>query len=185
MQFRFLPFILASSFISGASAQAQPPKYDFFQASKITREHGRFVRAIRVAGLTSLFRGKAPLTILAPTDAAWAALPSGVEKTLFLPQNKALLVSVVKYHLLPGRVDAIKLTGSSRPVSFKTLNGEKFTIVHDDRGWFFKPLTPISTRGGFKGVNLRLRNGYSHEITQVLLPPSVVRALPQFQSSAM
>jgi uncharacterized surface protein with fasciclin (FAS1) repeats len=63
-----------------------------------------FARALSAAGLNETLRGHGPYTVFAPTDAAFEKLPSGKLENWLKPENKAELVSVLNYHVAPGRV---------------------------------------------------------------------------------
>ncbi|MDF1665158.1 MAG: CIA30 family protein, partial [Planctomycetota bacterium] len=62
--------------------------------------------AAKAAGLAELLSGDKPLTVFAPTDAAFAKLPKGLVATLLLARNKDALIRVLTHHVVPGRVDA-------------------------------------------------------------------------------
>ncbi|MCA9290632.1 MAG: fasciclin domain-containing protein [Phycisphaerales bacterium] len=67
--------------------------------------------AIDAAGLARTLSGKGPFTVFAPTDAAFAALPKGTVENLLKPENRDTLASILKLHVVPGRVmiaDALK-----------------------------------------------------------------------------
>jgi uncharacterized surface protein with fasciclin (FAS1) repeats len=93
-----------------------------------------FSKAVESAGLTQVLSGPAPFTVFAPTDAAFEQLPAGKLDMLLKPENKAELVSMVNYHVVPGRrsfVDigqwnaAKTVQGTSAPI---VLDGTKLTI---------------------------------------------------------
>jgi uncharacterized surface protein with fasciclin (FAS1) repeats len=62
-----------------------------------------FGKAIERAGLSDTLRGEGPYTVFAPTDAAFDKMPAGELETLFKPENKAQLASMMNYHVLSGR----------------------------------------------------------------------------------
>jgi uncharacterized surface protein with fasciclin (FAS1) repeats len=62
-----------------------------------------FGKALGLAGLNETLRGTGPFTLFAPTDAAFAAMPAGRLETLFKPENKAELASILNYHVVNGR----------------------------------------------------------------------------------
>jgi uncharacterized surface protein with fasciclin (FAS1) repeats len=87
-----------------------------------------FGKAVQSAGLDGTLRGPGPFTIFAPTDAAFAKLPSGKLDSLLKPENKDELVSVLKYHVVDGRrsaadigkwTEARTISGQSAPVAMK------------------------------------------------------------------
>lgn len=70
-----------------------------------------------------------PLTLFAPTDAAFAKLPAGTVEALLKPENKNKLVAILKYHVVPGRVYASDALAAG---SAKTLQGDMVKIAARD-----------------------------------------------------
>ena len=60
------------------------------------------IAAAEAAGLVDVLATGGPLTVFAPTDDAFAALPEGTVENLL--QNPNELAKVLKYHLVPGSV---------------------------------------------------------------------------------
>ena len=77
------------------------------------------VAAVKAAGLVETLKSKGPFTVFAPTDEAFSKLPKGTVESLLKPENKKKLVSILTYHVLPGKV-AAKNVKSGR---VKTVNG--------------------------------------------------------------
>lgn len=77
------------------------------------------VAAVKAAGLVDTLQGKGPYTVFAPTNEAFAALPAGTVDTLLKPENKAKLVSVLTYHVVPGSLDMKALEKKSIKVMAK------------------------------------------------------------------
>src|SRR5204862_4615665 len=70
---------------------------------------GRFntlVAAVKAAGLVDALKGPGPFTVFAPTDEAFAKLPPGTLENLLKPENKDKLMSILLYHVVPGKVMA-------------------------------------------------------------------------------
>ena len=84
------------------------------------------VAAVKAAGLVDTLKGPGPFTVFAPTDAAFAALPAGTVDTLLKPENKARLVAVLTYHVLPGKVMAADIAGKT--LQAKTVQGQSLAI---------------------------------------------------------
>src|SRR5512146_1758206 len=77
--------------------------------------------ALQAAGLVDTLKGPGPFTVFAPTDAAFAKLPAGTLANLLKPENKAQLVAILTYHVLPGKemaADVVKMKDA------KTVNGK-------------------------------------------------------------
>lgn len=84
-----------------------------------------FGKLIDKAGMSETLRGEGPFTVFAPTDAAFEKLPAGRLETLFKPENKEELVSIVNYHVVSGR----KLVGDIRKwETARTVNGQAAPI---------------------------------------------------------
>lgn len=89
------------------------------------------VAAVKAAGLVDTLKGTGPFTVFAPTDEAFAKLPAGTLEDLLKGENKAKLQSLLKYHVIPGKVmavDVMKLntakTVEGRNAKIRTHNGK-------------------------------------------------------------
>jgi len=58
--------------------------------------------ALEAADLADALKGEGPLTVFAPTDEAFAALPKGTLKQLLKPENISKLQTILKYHVVKG-----------------------------------------------------------------------------------
>ncbi|MDC0296581.1 fasciclin domain-containing protein [Akkermansiaceae bacterium] len=93
---------------------------------RITGEkRATLVAAVKAGGLAGALSGEGPFTIFAPTNAAFAKLPEGTVATLLKPENKGKLASILKYHVVAGKVMAADVKAGK----VKTLNGAKATIA--------------------------------------------------------
>jgi uncharacterized surface protein with fasciclin (FAS1) repeats len=119
------------------------------------------VTAVKAAGLVDTLKGPGPFTVFAPTDAAFAALPAGTVETLLKPENKAKLVSILTYHVLPGRVMSTDIAG--KKLDPKTVEGQ--TIAIDASGGVVKVNDATVTK-----ADIVADNGVIHVIDKVLLP---------------
>jgi uncharacterized surface protein with fasciclin (FAS1) repeats len=119
-----------------------------------------FSRAIAASGLSSVLAGPGPFTVFAPSDAAFEKLPAGQLERWLKPENKEQLISVLKYHVAPGRAtgqDVGKLTHT------ETVNGQSAQIKRAGEGIKIYDAT-ITT------PDLGSSNGVIHVIDQVLAP---------------
>lgn len=64
--------------------------------------HKTLVAAVQAAQLENVLVNPGPLTVFAPNDAAFAALPAGTVETLLKPENKLKLANIVTSHASPG-----------------------------------------------------------------------------------
>src|SRR5579885_1708912 len=98
-----------------------------------SKDHTTLVAAVKAGGLVDTLEGPGPFTVFAPTNAAFAALPSGTVQTLLKPENKAELTKILTYHVVPGRYTASALMRDLRQtpggrVSLTTVEGEPLII---------------------------------------------------------
>lgn len=116
--------------------------------------------AVEAAGLTSTLIGEGPFTILAPTDAAFSALPQGTVENLLKPENLDTLQSILKYHVISGRVYSDQVMKLN---SAKTIGGQTVSISADASGVMINEATVAK-------VDIEAANGVIHVIDAVLIP---------------
>lgn len=118
------------------------------------------VAAVIAAGLVDTLKGDGPFTVFAPTDDAFAALPTGTVDDLVKPENKDKLTAILLLHVLPGKIMAADLAG--QVLDPTTANGSTVHVDGNDG----------VTVDGAKVVNadIACTNGVIHVIDAVLLP---------------
>lgn len=106
------------------------------------------------------------LTVFAPTNAAFTALYNTIPKaTLLLPENRALLTSVLLYHVVPERLFSTDLPNFTGPVA--TVNGANVTFSLTNGA----KVDGISSEpSNITTANILATNGVIHVIDRVLLP---------------
>ncbi|MEO1495478.1 MAG: fasciclin domain-containing protein [Pseudomonadota bacterium] len=117
--------------------------------------------ALQAADLVGLLDGDEPFTVFAPTDAAFANLPEGTLDALLLPENRGLLVEILTYHVVPGRVTADALASGM----VATAGGESVQVSVGESQIAINQATVIQ-------ADIPASNGVIHVIDQVLLPPA-------------
>lgn len=119
-----------------------------------------FGRALQAAGLAETLKSTGPYTVFAPTDAAFDKLPAGKLDNWLKPENKAELISVLKYHVTPGRVLAADVGKLSQT---KTEQGETAKIrMSGDRVTINDANVTLT--------DIASSNGVIHPIDTVLVP---------------
>lgn len=88
---------------------AMYPNRNIIENAVNSRDHTTLVAAVKAAGLVDTLSGPGPFTVFAPTNDAFAKLPAGTVDTLLMPANKAMLASVLTYHVVSGRLTAADL----------------------------------------------------------------------------
>jgi len=105
------------------------------------------------------------ITVFAPTDDAFAALPEGTVETLLKPENKDQLVAILTLHVLPRELASNQLL--NRPFHVKTLNGaEMLTVSAMSSG----VTVGASNTANVVQADVMADNGIIHVIDAVLLP---------------
>ena len=162
-------------------AQAAPktvggaPMYaskDIIDNAMNSRDHTTLVAAVKAAGLVDTLKGAGPFTVFAPTNMAFSALPAGTVDTLLKPENKGTLASVLTYHVVPGRIDAMALAQQIKAgggkAMLKTASGGTLTATM--RG---KDVLVMDAKGNAAVVttsDVYQSNGVIHVVDKVLLP---------------
>jgi uncharacterized surface protein with fasciclin (FAS1) repeats len=77
-------------------------KKNILQIAMGSPDHTTLVAAVQAASLENVLVNPGPLTVFAPTNAAFAALPEGTVETLLKPENKDKLAQIVTSHAAPG-----------------------------------------------------------------------------------
>ena len=110
---------------------AMYPTRNIVENAVNSKDHTTLVAAVQAAGLAETLSGPGPFTVFAPTNAAFAKLPSGTVETLLRPENKAMLASVLTYHVVSGRMSAADLMAAVRAgggtATLSTVNGGTLT----------------------------------------------------------
>ena len=126
-------------------------------------QSGKFntlVAALKAAGLVNTLNGKGPFTVFAPSDTAFSKLPAGTVDGLLMPENKAKLVSILAYHVIPGKVMSGDIAG--KKISVKTVQGSKISV---DAMYGVK-----INDSNVVSADIAATNGVIHVIDKVLLP---------------
>ncbi len=179
-----LATLLASASVVPVMAQPAPagtvmvggaamyPSKNIVENAVNSKDHTTLVAAVKAAGLVDTLMGPGPFTVFAPTNEAFAKLPPGTVDTLLKPENKAMLVAVLTYHVVPGRLTAADLmkmikAGHGKAM-LKTVQGEPLTLTQDGG--------KIYLQGAKSGVaevtipNVMQSNGVIHVVSSVLVP---------------
>jgi uncharacterized surface protein with fasciclin (FAS1) repeats len=115
--------IVATSFAVSAQAFAA----DIVDTAIAAGNFKTLVAAVQAAGLVDTLKGAGPFTVFAPTDEAFAKLPKGTVEDLLKPENKAKLVAILTYHVLPGKVMAADVAG--KDMMAKTVQGSEVHVM--------------------------------------------------------
>lgn len=137
-----------------------------------SKDHTTLVAAVKAAGLVDTLSGPGPFTVLAPTNAAFDALPAGTVDSLLKPENKDQLVKVLTCHVIAAKAMAgdimkmVKDDGGMHKV--KSVGGCEL-VLKDEGG----KVTVTDENGNVATVTIadvEQSNGVIHVIDKVILP---------------
>ncbi len=136
------------------------PKNDIASVAKNAGQFNTLLAAVEAAGLTSALTGSDPVTVLAPTDAAFKALPKGTVESLLKPESRGKLTEILTLHVIDGSVSAGAALSAASAMS---LSGETLNFGIQDGMFQVNGTTIVKT-------DIKCDNGVIHVIDAVLLP---------------
>jgi uncharacterized surface protein with fasciclin (FAS1) repeats len=151
---------------------AQAAKESIAAGLAASSDHGTLVQALKASGLDSTLSGKQPYTVFAPTDAAFAKLPSGNAAGLMAPESKAQLTELLAGHIVPGLVTASDLAAAVErgkgQAKLATVGGSTLVLTRD--GDALMLAGPGGSRARVVGAERLQSNGAIHAVDGLLLP---------------
>lgn len=161
-------FVLAAAALAMVGSQIamiraeDPAKKDIVATAVDAGSFKTLAAALQAGGLVETLQGAGPFTVFAPTDEAFAKLPKGTVENLLKPENKAQLVAILTYHVVPGKVmaaDVVKIKEAA------TVNGKKLAVQVEDG--------KVSVGGSnVVKTDIGCTNGVIHVVDAVILPPA-------------
>jgi uncharacterized surface protein with fasciclin (FAS1) repeats len=155
---------------AAAAASAEPvratntPPLDPKNAVSIaigSPDHTTLVAALKAADYVTAVSNPGPLTVFAPTNAAFEKLPAGTVETLVKPENLEKLQHILKFHVTTSVWDTKYFKDGQ---SLSMANGAKTTLHVKDGKYSINDANIVAS--------IPASNGIIHVIDGVLLPPS-------------
>jgi uncharacterized surface protein with fasciclin (FAS1) repeats len=152
--------------VAACGGSDDPHPINIVETAQSDARFSILVEAVVAADLASTLSGPGPFTVLAPTNDAFAALLTelGLTKQQLLA-DKALLTSVLTYHVLAGKVNKADVPIGK---AIKTLQGGIFKI--DAVGAALRVTDGRNRNATIILTDLATSNGVIHAIDRVLLP---------------
>ncbi len=157
-------FVLIASTATAGGYGDMKSKYkakaDIVDTAVAAGQFSTLAAALQAADLVDTLKGDGPFTVFAPTDEAFAKLPEGTVEELLKPENRDQLVSVLTYHVVPGKVaaaDVVKITEAT------TVQGSDISIAVVDGNVKIDDATVVK-------ADIGASNGIIHVIDNVILP---------------
>lgn len=150
-----------------ASSGNAGPTLDIVETAAAAGNFTTLLAAAEAADLVDALKGAGPITVFAPTDEAFAALPAGTVEALL--NDPDALTAILTYHVVPGEVTAEQVITLT---SAETLNGASVTITVAGDG-------TVKIDGATVTVtDIRATNGIIHVIDAVMIPGSSASGRP-------
>ena len=123
--------------------------------------HTTLAQAVAAADMQDVLANPGPLTVFAPTNAAFDKLPEGTVEDLLKPENKETLARIIMFHAAPGTYKGKLLK-----------DGQKLYMASDhyidvevkDDGTYVNGSKIVAT--------IEAANGVIHVVEDVFLPPA-------------
>lgn len=161
----------ASPTAPAAPATPVVAKGDILETAQSSGQFTTFVKALAATNLSGVVKTTPNLTVFAPTDAAFAALPAGELDRLMKTENAGELQKLLTYHIINAKVDSSKIKGAKGGV--KTVEGSDVRL--DGSG-----ASLMVDQAGIVQADVMATNGVVHVIDKVLIPG----AMPAAQAAA-
>ncbi|SLN36487.1 fasciclin domain-containing protein [Pseudooctadecabacter jejudonensis] len=143
--------------LTASSAFADGHSKDIVDTAAEAGSFTTLLAAAEAAGLVETLKGDGPLTVFAPTDEAFAALPEGTVEGLL--EDTEALTAILTYHVVAGKVMSGDLSdGMMAP----TVNGAEITVSLGD-SVMINDATVVT-------ADVEASNGVIHVIDTVLIP---------------
>ena len=153
--------LAAMTLAAPAFAGDHGKKMDIVDTAASAGSFETLIAAAKAAGLVDALKSDGPLTVFAPTDEAFGALPAGTIETLLKPENKDQLATILKYHVIAGDIGSQALADGAR---LETLAGIDAEISQTEAGFNIQNARIVKT-------DIDVSNGVIHVIDRVILPP--------------
>ncbi|OCQ91234.1 beta-Ig-H3/fasciclin [Nostoc sp. MBR 210] len=156
--------LTAANYIVAGNTGNTPTGNDIVSIAASNNSFTTLTTLLRTAGLADTLQQPGPYTVFAPTDQAFAALPAGTIEQLQRPENREVLVKILRYHVVPGSLTSTQLTpgelrtAEDQSVNIKVDSANNQIAVNDAR--VIQP-------------NVQASNGVIHVINEVLIPPNL------------
>ncbi len=126
-------------------------------------DHTTLVTAVEAAGVQNSLVNVGPLTVFAPTDEAFEALPEGTVENLLKEESKRDLAYILKHHVAPSNYPIDMLHKNvDKGRTLYMASGENVEVTREGEDIYV---------GGAKIIGtVKVSNGWVHVVDKVILP---------------
>jgi len=134
---------------------------NILQIAATSEAHTTLAAACTAADMLDVLANAGPLTVFAPTNAAFDKLPAGAVEDLLKPENKETLAKIIMFHASPGTFKGKLLKDGAK---LYMASGHYIDVAVNDEGTFVNGSKIVGT--------IDASNGVIHVVEDVFLPPS-------------
>lgn len=146
-----------------ASVSDDESEANILQVAIGSEAHSTLVAAVQAAGIEHVLVNAGPLTVFAPTNDAFTALPEGTVEKLLKPENKAALTDILTRHAAPGSFDLKALKKEAKKGrNIYTATGDYLKVRVEGEDVFVAEAKVIGT--------IMTTNGIINVVDKVILP---------------
>ena len=133
---------------------------NILQIAMASEAHTTLVAGVKATGLEDVLANNGPLTVFAPTNAAFDKLPPGTLENLLKTENLPTLKTIIIYHAAPGtyKGDLLK-------------DGQKLFVATGDYLTVEREGDEVRVNGSKILATVEASNGVIHVVDDVFLPP--------------
>jgi transforming growth factor-beta-induced protein len=155
-----LCLVLSSTLASWAHNHSAKPVSDLAETASTAGTFETLLAAAETAGLVGALKGSDQLTVFAPTDDAFNALPKGTVASLLKPENREQLASLLKFHIVAGKVGSAELEDG---LEIEMLSGQVAAVAAAEQGFIIQGARIVTPE-------VSAANGVIHVIDRVIMP---------------
>jgi uncharacterized surface protein with fasciclin (FAS1) repeats len=134
---------------------------NILQIAASSTDHTTLAAACTAADMLDVLANAGPLTVFAPTNAAFEKLPSGTVEDLLKPENKETLARIIQFHAAPGTYEG---KGLRNGMKLYMASGHYIDVEVKDDGTYVNGSKILAT--------IDASNGVIHVVEDVFLPPA-------------
>jgi len=134
---------------------------NILQIAASSEAHTTLAAACAAAEYLDVLANAGPLTVFAPTNAAFEKLPAGTVEDLLKPENKETLIRLIQFHASPGKYTDKLLKDGSK---LYQASGHYVDVEKKDDGTYVNGIKIVAS--------IEASNGIVHVVEDVFLPPS-------------
>ena len=157
---RFSSITLTCSLVLACLVSSASAQQNIVETAASAGNFNTLLTAAKAAGLAGALSGHDQLTVFAPTDEAFAKVDPQLLETLLRPENKEALATILKFHVVPGRVNAADAYDLR---SAGSLAGQRLSLD-------FQADNPMIENARVVATDIQCSNGVIHVIDEVMIP---------------